>query len=271
MITMAASDVPVASRCSYPSQRISRGTMIVPPPMPNRALKAPAAVAIAARRTSREDIAGHTTSGVRSHRRRARGGAAPAPGGALPGRDLLRRGRHARADRGPGRGRPRARGGGGAARAPGAPLRLRGLRLRALRRRGAPPRGGRAGSPTRAPTERSCSSPAPRRPGSCPRSRAGRGACAASRPSATRRSCGCCASGSRTRDPIAAFHWRGVPDEDAALAQLERIATRRRPRGSRIHWGRKVLEVRPPVPIGKGHARPRPGDRRRPANRPLRR
>src|SRR3982750_4907342 len=47
MITIAARLVPVASRSSYPSQKIRSGTMIVPPPTPNRPLKAPAAVAIA--------------------------------------------------------------------------------------------------------------------------------------------------------------------------------------------------------------------------------
>src|SRR4051794_34728194 len=61
MTTIAASEVPVASRSSYPSQRMSSGTMIVPPPTPNSPLKAPAPVAITARRTSRDDIGGHTT------------------------------------------------------------------------------------------------------------------------------------------------------------------------------------------------------------------
>ena len=56
------------------------------------------------------------------------------------------------------------------------------------------------------------------------------------------------------KGPIVAFHWRGVPDEDAALAQLERIASEAEAAGLAIHWGRKVLEVRPPVPINKGDA-----------------
>jgi trehalose 6-phosphate phosphatase len=56
------------------------------------------------------------------------------------------------------------------------------------------------------------------------------------------------------KGPIIAFHWRGVPDEDAALAQLERIASEAEAAGLGIHWARKVLEVRPPVPIDKGHA-----------------
>src|SRR5215216_2905958 len=47
MITIAKRLVPVASRSPYASQRIRRGTMIVPPPTPNRPLKKPPAVPIA--------------------------------------------------------------------------------------------------------------------------------------------------------------------------------------------------------------------------------
>ncbi len=56
------------------------------------------------------------------------------------------------------------------------------------------------------------------------------------------------------KGPIAAFHWRGVPDEEAALTRLQAIAHEAETDGLAIHWGRKVLEVRPPVPIDKGHA-----------------
>jgi trehalose 6-phosphate phosphatase len=56
------------------------------------------------------------------------------------------------------------------------------------------------------------------------------------------------------KGPIAAFHWRGVPDENAARAQLEELAQEAEAAGLAIHWGRKVLEVRPPVPIDKGRA-----------------
>jgi trehalose 6-phosphate phosphatase len=56
------------------------------------------------------------------------------------------------------------------------------------------------------------------------------------------------------KGPIAAFHWRGVPDEDAALTRLEGLAQEAETAGLSIHWGRKVLEVRPPVPLGKGRA-----------------
>jgi trehalose 6-phosphate phosphatase len=54
------------------------------------------------------------------------------------------------------------------------------------------------------------------------------------------------------KGPIAVFHWRGVPDEDAALAHLEGVARDAELAGFGTHWGRKVLEIRPPTPIGKG-------------------
>ena len=54
------------------------------------------------------------------------------------------------------------------------------------------------------------------------------------------------------KGPIVAFHWRGAPDEDAARAAIDAIAQRAEAAGLRTHWGRKVLEVRPPVKIDKG-------------------
>jgi len=54
------------------------------------------------------------------------------------------------------------------------------------------------------------------------------------------------------KGPIVAFHWRGAPDEDAARAAIDAIASRAEAAGLRTHWGRKVLEVRPPVRIDKG-------------------
>jgi trehalose 6-phosphate phosphatase len=51
---------------------------------------------------------------------------------------------------------------------------------------------------------------------------------------------------------IVAFHWRGAPDEDTARAAIDSIAARAESAGLRTHWGRKVLEVRPPVRIDKG-------------------
>jgi trehalose 6-phosphate phosphatase len=51
---------------------------------------------------------------------------------------------------------------------------------------------------------------------------------------------------------IVAFHWRGAPDEEAARAAIDAIAQRAETAGLRTHWGRKVLEVRPPIKIDKG-------------------
>ena len=51
---------------------------------------------------------------------------------------------------------------------------------------------------------------------------------------------------------IVAFHWRGAPDEEAARAAIDAIAAAAEAAGLRTHWGRKVLEVRPPVRIDKG-------------------
>ena len=51
---------------------------------------------------------------------------------------------------------------------------------------------------------------------------------------------------------IVAFHWRGAHDEHAAREAVDAIAARAEEAGLRTHWGRKVLEVRPPVRIDKG-------------------
>jgi trehalose 6-phosphate phosphatase len=56
------------------------------------------------------------------------------------------------------------------------------------------------------------------------------------------------------KGPIAALHWRGVPDEEAARDRLERLAAEAEAAGLAVHWARKVLEVRPPVPVDKGQA-----------------
>lgn len=54
------------------------------------------------------------------------------------------------------------------------------------------------------------------------------------------------------KGPIVAFHWRGAPDEDAARSALDVLAARADQAGLRPHWGRKVLEIRPPVRMDKG-------------------
>ncbi len=56
---------------------------------------------------------------------------------------------------------------------------------------------------------------------------------------------------SEDKDAIAAFHWRGAPDEQAAAAAVQAIAERAQAEGLVVHWGRKVLEVRPPVALDK--------------------
>jgi trehalose 6-phosphate phosphatase len=54
------------------------------------------------------------------------------------------------------------------------------------------------------------------------------------------------------KEAIAAFHWRGAPDEAAAHAAVAELARRAEESGLVAHWGRKVLEVRPPVELNKG-------------------
>ncbi len=51
---------------------------------------------------------------------------------------------------------------------------------------------------------------------------------------------------------ILAFHWRGAPDEELARTVIDAVATQASAAGFRTHWGRKVLEVRPPVQFDKG-------------------
>jgi trehalose 6-phosphate phosphatase len=54
------------------------------------------------------------------------------------------------------------------------------------------------------------------------------------------------------KEAIAALHWRGVPDEEGAEAAIRAVAERAEADGYKTHWGRKVLEIRPPVRIDKG-------------------
>src|SRR5206468_1374150 len=56
------------------------------------------------------------------------------------------------------------------------------------------------------------------------------------------------------KGPIVAFHWRGAPDEKRARTTLEGIAAAAGSQGLAVHWGRKVLEIRPPVEVHKGLA-----------------
>ena len=54
------------------------------------------------------------------------------------------------------------------------------------------------------------------------------------------------------KEAIAALHWRGVPDEEGAEQAIRDVAARAEAAGYKTHWGRKVLEIRPPVRIDKG-------------------
>lgn len=56
------------------------------------------------------------------------------------------------------------------------------------------------------------------------------------------------------KDAIWSFHWREAADEQVALDALEEVASLAIRNGLRPHWGRKVLEIRPPVAVDKGTA-----------------
>jgi trehalose 6-phosphate phosphatase len=51
-----------------------------------------------------------------------------------------------------------------------------------------------------------------------------------------------------------ALHWRVAPDEGEARRSLEAVAERAEAAGLEARWGRKVLELRPPVEADKGTA-----------------
>jgi trehalose 6-phosphate phosphatase len=51
-----------------------------------------------------------------------------------------------------------------------------------------------------------------------------------------------------------AYHYREAPDTAVAAAELEDVAARARSAGLVPRWGRKVLEIRPPVEADKGTA-----------------
>jgi trehalose 6-phosphate phosphatase len=65
------------------------------------------------------------------------------------------------------------------------------------------------------------------------------------------------------KGPIQALHWRDAADEAAAERHVEAIAAAATAAGLALHRGRKVLELRPPLPFDKGRAIERLlGDRR---------
>jgi trehalose 6-phosphate phosphatase len=63
-------------------------------------------------------------------------------------------------------------------------------------------------------------------------------------------------AGMRLEDkgPIQALHWRAAADQETAERLAREIAAEARNAGLEPHWGRKVLEIRPAVPIDKGTA-----------------
>ena len=54
------------------------------------------------------------------------------------------------------------------------------------------------------------------------------------------------------KEAIAALHWRGARDEEDAEAAVRDVAAAAEAAGYVTHWGKKVLEIRPPVRIDKG-------------------
>ena len=56
------------------------------------------------------------------------------------------------------------------------------------------------------------------------------------------------------KDYSAAFHYRTADDESDAVASLRKVERRAVELGLRARWGRKVLEVLPPVDANKGTA-----------------
>lgn len=56
------------------------------------------------------------------------------------------------------------------------------------------------------------------------------------------------------KGPIQALHWREAADPDAAERIVAAISTEAVEDGLALHHGRKVLELRPPLPFDKGSA-----------------
>jgi trehalose 6-phosphate phosphatase len=50
------------------------------------------------------------------------------------------------------------------------------------------------------------------------------------------------------------YHYRDVEDEEAAVSRLEQVAENALAKGLKARWGRKVLEILPPVDANKGTA-----------------
>lgn len=56
------------------------------------------------------------------------------------------------------------------------------------------------------------------------------------------------------KGPIIGLHWRGAPSEESAESLAHEIASKAEWQGLVSHQGKKILEIRPNVPINKGIA-----------------
>jgi trehalose-phosphatase len=63
------------------------------------------------------------------------------------------------------------------------------------------------------------------------------------------------------KGPIQALHWRGAADQAAAEREARQVADLAEREGLDVHWGRKVLELRPIAGVDKGTAARRLLDR----------
>ena len=131
-------------------------------------------------------------------------------------------------------------------------LRHRRLRVRPPGVRRAADRRRSARSPTSATTARRSCARARSRRSSTASCRPGRGACRASCARRTARSSAGCASASRTRRRSPRCTGAACPTRRAPSRRSAAVADRAEAAGYRTHWGRKVLEIRPPVRIDKG-------------------
>ena len=149
-----------------------------------------------------------------------------------------RRRRHARADRAPRRRRPRARADARPADRGRQALRPGRLRQRPAGGDGAADRLARLDHLRRQPRRRDPARRLDRARASTPRWRRGRTRVARLRRGRARAtSSSGCACAPRTRTSIAAFHWRGAPDEEAAEAAVRDVAAARRGRRLRHALG----------------------------------
>ena len=271
MTTIAASEVPVAVRSSSPSQRTSSGTMTTPPPTPKRPLKTPAAVPMTASvRVRPRGMAGI----LGTCRTRSTLADALAPLRADPARaavlldvdgTLAPIVRHAEDAHVPEPTRTLliaiAKRYGLVACVSGPPAR---------RSRGGSSRSAR--SPTSATTAAEILRGGATEPEVDPEvaawaQRVQEFAARALEDAALRR----LRVRGEDKEVIAAFHWRGAPDEEAAERAVRAVAEQAEAAGLVTHWGRKVLEVRPPVRLDKGARRRAPARRRRARRGRLRR